>query len=271
MQKISVIIPTIAGREAMLQRLFHSMPNGLEVIVMGDESMPLSVKRNEGGWQAHGDILLFIDDDNHLAPGAIAAIQEWMTDDIGIMGIVACYDDDPEYIADGGSRRFLLSGFQQGQHTNRAIAEIDKSQPYDVDEVANAFAVRRVVFEQLGGFDYKLFPIDLDEADLCLRAKNAGWRVVMNPRAVCYHNSQTYSAWPDFRRPKNAYYMGRNRVLFQRKHLTALGYAIYAAVFMPMFVAFYVISLARRKKFHLMPHYLKGVYHGLRGRTENCY
>lgn len=262
---VSVIIPTIKGREEMLARLCESIPDGPEIIVVDDEDMLLAAKRNKGAAKAEGEYLLFIDDDNYLDDMAIDRLFRAMDKRTGIMGIMACYDNKTDTIADGGSCRSFISGFTYGVYTNRDKYSIEKI-PYTVDEVANAFIIKRELFESLGGFDEKNFPIDLDEADLCKRVTNRNLDIVICPRAMCYHKSQTYSYIPDFRRPINAYYMGRNRILFQKKHLNLRALLVYFAVFFPLFVGAYVACLLYRRKPIMVYYFLMGVYHGLRSR-----
>ena len=141
--------------------------------------------------QSEGKYILFIDDDNWLKPGAIDEILKNMRDDIGVMGLVACYDNDPDRIADGGSMRNYATGFMTGLYTNTDIKNLP-AEPYEVDEVANAFVIRRQLFRNMGGFDQLNFPIDLDEADLCRRIKGMGKKVVMCPTAQCCHKSITW-------------------------------------------------------------------------------
>lgn len=285
LSKVSVIIPTMPSREALLERLLATIPPECEKIVISGEGL-LAKKRNDGARLASREYFLFIDDDNYLKPGAIKEMMDAFDETIGVMGMTACYDDRKMVVADGGSQRSMLTGFTYGRYTNEkltnpyiykvywdgAYSETGYPQKnYPVDEVANAFMIRRDVFEASGGFDEENFPIDLDEADICKRIKDMGYKIVMNPKAICYHKSQTYSHIPDFRRPLNAYFMGRNRVLFQRKHNSALCYGLYLAFFMPVFVGFYVFSLLYRKKPGMIPHFLKGVFDGLRGCRKNQY
>ena len=44
-------------------------------------------------------------------------------------------------------------------------------------------AIRREVFEELRGFDAD-FPVNYNDADLCLRARKAGYEVIFEPAAV---------------------------------------------------------------------------------------
>jgi|24BtaG_2_1085350.scaffolds.fasta_scaffold00334_14 GT2 family glycosyltransferase len=277
MEKVSVIIPTIKGREHLLDRLIRSLPSDCEIIVVADEHLPLASKRNKGAAQASGEYLLFIDDDNYLIGHSFFGMMLILNNyNIGIVGMVACYAKDILKIADGGSVRHLLSGFTIGSYTNWNIIDIQNKyllspQCYVVDEAANAFMIRRDLFLDVGGFDETHFPIDLDEADLCLRVKRKGYQIAYTPFAQVIHDSITYSRIPDFRRPLNAYMMGRNRVLFQRKHLSPIRFSIYVIAFLPIFVISYCLSLLYRRKPIMIYHFLKGAYDGLQGRLENTY
>jgi hypothetical protein len=267
--QVSVVIPTY-NRAVLLNKLIDSLPNDIDRIIINDDNLSLAQKRNLGFSYSVGEFVLFIDDDNYLQKGAIDALVSAFNDDcIGIVGMVALYANKKEYIADGGSNRILITGFTTGINTNKDIKQI--IEPYEVDEVANAFMVRRDLFLKLGGFDEKTFPIDLDEADLCLRARKLGYKVIVSPEAITYHDSITYSCFPDFRREKSAFYMGRNRVLFQRKHLNKLSLVVYAVAFLPLFITSYVGCLLIRRKFNMIYFFIKGVWHGIRNKKENIY
>jgi GT2 family glycosyltransferase len=275
MVKVSVIIPTMKGREEMLKRLLDSIPDEYEKIVVNDPGLLLAAKRNKGAKKAKGKYLLFIDDDNYLQDGAIQNMLLSFKDNIGIMAMTTCYSDKKMIIADGGSLRSMTTGFSSGIRTNckvwyRPPFSLSNS-IYEVSEAANAFMIRKEVFEDAGGFDEVNFPIDMDEADLCRRLKNMGYVIVYNPDAICYHNSITYSCIPDFRRPMNAYFMGRNRVLFQKKHIGKIRLTIYFLFFFPMFVGSYCLCLLLRRKPWMVVHFLKGVRDGITGRKENPY
>jgi GT2 family glycosyltransferase len=48
-------------------------------------------------------------------------------------------------------------------------------------------AVRAAVFEELNGIDEQFNPYGWEEVDFCLRARDAGYRVRYEPRAVLCH------------------------------------------------------------------------------------
>lgn len=270
--QLSVVIPTMKGRSYLLSKLLSTIPPGYEKIIVDDEDLLLAAKRNKGALKSLGDYILFVDDDNHLEPEAIekAVIFLETSYNVGIIGFMACYDDQRDLIADGGSMRNHLTGFTFGVNTNKSWSALPKV-PYEVDEIANCFMIHSELFFELHGFDQKNFPIDLDEADLCKRVKDLGKKVMMLPFAKCYHNSQTYSPIPNFRRPMNAYFMGRNRILYSRKHYHGLRGWCHLALFVPVFVCFYSASLLYKKNPGMIGPFLKGVFDGLRGCRENKY
>jgi GT2 family glycosyltransferase len=53
---------------------------------------------------------------------------------------------------------------------------------------AACLAVRREVFEKLGGFDESHLPVTFNDVDFCLRAREAGWRVIYTPHAELIHH-----------------------------------------------------------------------------------
>lgn len=272
MLKVSIVIPTIPGRTELLGNLLKSIPKeyAQNIIIMPQNEMLLAEKRNKGASEAMGDYIIFVDDDNTFCEESIDIALANIDDSIGVMGFVACYDDKPFVIADGGSNRGYWTGLMRGINTNKAIWSVSKY-IYEVDEVANCFMIKRSLFEKLGGFDEANFPIDLDEADLCKRAKDNGYRVVMSTGSVVHHKSQTYSRIPDFRRPLNAYYMARNKVLFERKHVHPYQFFLYALFFLPPTWLGYMLCLLLRRKPKMCYHFTKGMLDGLSGRIKNKY
>ena len=53
---------------------------------------------------------------------------------------------------------------------------------------AACLAIKRSVFNELGGFDAEHFATAYNDADLCLRAWELGYRTVYTPHALLYHH-----------------------------------------------------------------------------------
>lgn len=72
------------------------------------------------------------------------------------------------------TRRYLQTGW-------------DREEPADVDWASGALLlVRREAFDALHGFDERFFMF-MEDVDLCWRAREAGWRVGVEPAAVAVH------------------------------------------------------------------------------------
>jgi len=72
------------------------------------------------------------------------------------------------------SRRYLQTGW-------------DRLEAADVDWASGALLlVRRSTYQQLGGFDERFFMF-MEDVDLCWRARQAGWRVAVEPAAGAVH------------------------------------------------------------------------------------
>ena len=56
-----------------------------------------------------------------------------------------------------------------------------------------AIAVPRAVFDELEGFDHDHFPLYCDDVDFSWRARYAGHRVVVSPRATVFHDKRPSS------------------------------------------------------------------------------
>lgn len=104
---------------------------------------------------------------------------------------------------------------------NRGVWEEDRGQYDSQTEIfsgcGGAMAVRREVWEALGGFDED-FWMYLEDVDLAFRAQLVGWKAVFAPDARVYHKLSS-SGGDDL----SSYYVGRNTLWLIAKNMpTAL-------------------------------------------------
>ncbi len=143
---------------------------------------------NRGAAKASGDVLVFMNDDvtpldsNWLH----ALVAHAMRPDAGVVGARLLYP--------GGAIQHagMVTGIMNGAgHIHRHTFG-SSYWPWwfltrDVSAVTGAcLAIRREVFEQLGGFDLA-FPVNYNDVDLCLRARQNGYRVIYEPAALLRH------------------------------------------------------------------------------------
>lgn len=102
--------------------------------------------------------------------------------------------------------------------SNRGVDEVDIDQyniVSDTDFATGAcMLVRREVLEKVGLFDEKYF-MYLEDVDLSLRIKKAGWRVLYAPDGFLWHKVARSSGIGS---ELNDYYFTRNRLLFGMRY-----------------------------------------------------
>ena len=92
--------------------------------------------------------------------------------------------------------------------------------------IGNGVMMRRAAIEAVGGFDENFFGYH-EGVDWCARARNAGFRIVYNGRAIIYHRGFG-AADPDAKVPFPAlYFLGRHGPLVARKHATRWRHSAY--------------------------------------------
>jgi len=70
-----------------------------------------------------------------------------------------------------------------------------------------SFAIRREVFEELGGFDPDFF-LYLEDIDLSWRARLAGYKIMYVPTSIVYHKFRlSVAPWKEFYLERNRYLM----------------------------------------------------------------
>jgi GT2 family glycosyltransferase len=89
---------------------------------------------------------------------------------------------------------------------------VQSTSPYPAEWLDGCcMLLRREAIEQVGLLDERFF-MYFEEVDLCLRMRQAGWSILVEPAAVAY---QTKDPSPS---RSYAFYMTRNRFIFFRKH-----------------------------------------------------
>ena len=143
---------------------------------------------NLGARCASGDVLVFMNDD--LEPLA----TEWLAallghahrPEVGAVGAKLVYPSGA--IQHAG----IVIGIMEGAghlHRNTFGSPYWNWLPFtrNVSAVTGAcLAMRKQVFEELDGFDVS-FPVNYNDVDLCLRARQTGYEVIVEPAALLRH------------------------------------------------------------------------------------
>ncbi|MEM3690458.1 MAG: glycosyltransferase, partial [Candidatus Micrarchaeia archaeon] len=101
--------------------------------------------------------------------------------------------------------------------------------------------VKKEVFERIGLYDEKFF-FTYDDADFCYRAKQAGYRIVTNPKAKMWHvGAGTVSAVTSF----YIYHSYRGKLRFGLKHFKGMkkvAFIIMSIIALPFLILRFIIN-----------------------------
>jgi GT2 family glycosyltransferase len=143
---------------------------------------------NLGAQEATGEYLWILNSDTILVDNSVERLLTWMDErpDVGIASPLLYLDYDCTE-----PQRDMYANFQSFKtlvtRRNRTPyrAQADGSALVDM-VVGAAMIVRRSLYEQLGGFDEKIF-MYLEDDDICRRARKAGFRTAVYTKAQLVH------------------------------------------------------------------------------------
>ena len=187
---VSIIIPVHNGGinfRRCLESVVESSPSPQEIIIVSDGDADRSWQmanefdakvlriditggparaRNLGALEAKGDILFFVDDDVAIAQDAVAKIFLAFQHDPDLAAIFGSYDDEPF------EKNFL------SQYKNLFHYYIHQTSKEDASTFWGACgAIRRDIFQEIGGFNDGYRHPSIEDIELGYRLKKAGYRI----------------------------------------------------------------------------------------------
>ncbi len=175
-------------------------------VVSPAENLGFAAGANLGAREAAGDVLVFLNPDTVVAPGALRQLERRLEEPtIGIAMARLRLLDEPELLNSAGTE-VHVTGIGWAGGYGRPADTVSELREVAAPSGA-AMAVRAETFRQLGGFAEELF-VYLEDLELGWRARLAGYRVVIDPAADVLHEYE-YG-----RNPRKSYFLERNRLLF---------------------------------------------------------
>ena len=178
---------------------------GVHVVDAG-QNLGFAAGSNLGAQESTGDVLVFLNPDTVVAPGAIAQLARTLEDSsIAIAMARLRLLDEPEKLNASGidvhvSGIGWAAGYGEPADSVSEVGEVPSAS-------GSAMAIRAETFRTLGGFAEELF-MYLEDLELGWRARLAGHRVVVDPGADVFHDYE-YG-----RNPRKSYFLERNRLIF---------------------------------------------------------
>lgn len=248
-QALLSVIPQL-GPHDTLTVLENGCPdrstNGLDLaypqvnFLVEETNLGVAGGRNRLIAEAHGSVVMFLDDDGELAPSGLETVRSAFAEH-PTCGVVACRIDDP---ATGTPRSHEFPA--------RRVSDIDT--PRLVTYFIGAgFAVRRSALEAAGLFDDTLFYAG-EELDLSYRIIDAGWEIRFEPQARVIHHASAAGRPPG----QYFYYHLRNRYRIAARNLPWR----FAVTQMVLWTGYFLAKAARQRR---VPAALRGWRDGVRG------
>lgn len=222
---VSIIIPT-RDRRDLLESCINSILHNTdypeyEIIIIDNDSVehathayfnqlqlrpnirilnepgPFNFSRlvNRGVAQASGEICILLNNDvTVITSGWIKdVVDHAIRREVGVVGVKLYYPDDT--LQHGG----VITGSYHpygniAGHVHRYARYNSKGYRHRLNlahslsaVTAACLAVRRAVYDEIGGFDENNLAVAYNDVDFCLRAREAGYRIIWTPNAELYH------------------------------------------------------------------------------------
>lgn len=218
---------TTDGHATALLRKYES--DGLTVL---RDNKPFNYSRlnNNGAKFAKGDLLLLLNNDIEIKSG------EWLENmvseigqrDVGVVGAKLLYPDGRlqhggVILGVGGiaghAHKYLPSSLPGYFSRAQVVQEISAV-------TAACMLIRKELFHKVGGLDEVNLKVAFNDVDLCLKAREEGWRVVWTPFAELIHH-ESASRGPENTPEKHARFVSEINFMKNKwgnKLLTDLHY-----------------------------------------------
>lgn len=202
-------------------------------VIPNPDNLGFTRANNQGLEIAQGRYLFLLNPDTELQPGATRALLGYMDAPAqASVGIVGPQLTNPDGSVQSSRRRFptLPTALAEALYPSPPVRTppllrayyMDDTSAADIQDVSwvvgAAMFARRAVYDQIGGLDERFFMYS-EEVDWCLRARQAGWRVVYLPLARVTHHEGKSAAQVVARRDIHYH---SSKVRYLKKHHGAL-------------------------------------------------
>ncbi|MEM7425239.1 MAG: glycosyltransferase [Pseudomonadota bacterium] len=180
----------------------------------GDKATLITNEQNRGYLQSvnrgiesgSGELVVLLNSDAMILPGTLERLEQAFAahPDVGVVNPVSTWANWTRIPFPPGTNITSL-----GKHVERLGED-------ELADIWNAsgffFVVRRSLYEELGMFDKVYDPGYWEEADFCMRALEAGHRVVVDRKLYVFH-----FGWGSFQKGGRDDHMSRNKGVFMKR------------------------------------------------------
>ena len=272
--KISIIIPTF-NRKSMLIRCINSILSGnydnYEIIISDDHSSDgtdkiiskylknkkikylrnkeeklLSYTINKAIRLCSGEFILILDDDNVLDKNCLKYLATSLeNNNVGAVGPISLYYSKKNIIMNAGVKRSIFMRRAIYPYQNQEWKhQIKKEQT--VYDLLNVFMFKAEVIKKVGMWDL-LVPFMGEDGDFQARLKKQGYRIIINPKAITYHDIKYTTSRYFMRLTKmRMYHVMHSKILHEYRYDTIIG-KITFSISIPIYLVYYIKKILFQK------------------------
>jgi hypothetical protein len=162
--------------------------------------------------------VLLVNNDVTVAPDTVSRLVSAAEggESVGAAGALVFWRDEPEKLYAAYGVVNFSEAIVRLKGRNSTVSD-RYSETVEVDWVLGcAILLARDAVEGVGELDERFFAYH-DEVDWCTRARGKGYRVILVPDARVWHAGQSSTGGEKYASAKR-YFVGRNSVLFAKKH-----------------------------------------------------
>ena len=295
MEKVSIIIPTF-NRKNMLIRCINSVLssnyNNFELIIADDNStdgtdikikkylknkkikyiknnkeMLLSYTINRAIKITDGKFIFILDDDNIIDKNCILNLVNSfnLDNNIAIVGPLALYYSKKDTIMHAGAKRSIfmrraIYPYQNEKWKNQ-VKEGDK-----VFDFLNAFMFKKSIIKKIGMWD-NLVPFMGEDGDFEARVRGIGCTIIINPKAITYHDIKYNPKEKYFMRLNNMriYHVMHSKILYEYRYENVINKLTFT-LSLPLYIMYYLYIICKNSetnKKSLIKNLFNGTINGL--------
>ena len=239
-----------------------------------------AVSRNHGARNAHGEYLLFLDDDNLVHREIFKELVKVFSQhpNAGLVAPLAIHQrpGKTNAIWSLGSDFSRWTSRPKDNHPNLPYDEFERMTSASDETIfptayyPNGFMVTRKVFDAVGGFEESYEQI-FEESDFGWKIMEAGFECLIAANARTDHlGFLEPGCVPALRqlgieKPRRTYCFARNRLRFARKHFNLLQILSVTFIFAPLSAVYYCTVALKNRRPDIAWAYFKGTLAGIFG------
>ncbi|GAC1358326.1 MAG: hypothetical protein NVS2B12_05040 [Ktedonobacteraceae bacterium] len=188
--KVSIIIASWTGEVSRLMRSIEQQTFHDYKVDIVQRVSPAAHARNLGGLRAEGDILLFLDDDiifgnKHVLQRMVNVLES--DEQIATVGISLRVPEDANRFQHAVARQ--VPRYADPIMTDNLVSNPPLDRFGFTITKGGCFAIRRSVFEEVGGFDEEL--LSGEDTDFFYRVRRRGYNLIIAANCWVYHEPPT--------------------------------------------------------------------------------